>query len=270
LALLRAGQAMLTTERRLRLLGVAFDAIMRATRDPKTPWMLGHEEPEGQVRAVEALASKLTAEQAQAALGRGLDAMRGTTDPYALRLLAQAVQALPVQLTAEQAQAALGAILNAMQRSSINPYEQEDLPEAVQALALKLVVEAQADMQHLARSGLGATGRGVMAIAWARVLEALLPPAPASGYAGAIVEVLKYPTTTLRNKHGSNSEPASATEYLLAKIHERFPDTRELQSDNLQDTLAWIAKSYPEIDLTSPPVRPAFLDEIVFSLSVPR
>jgi len=103
--------------------------------------------------------------------------------------------------------------------------------------------------------------------------------APASGYVGAIVEVLKYPTTALRKTYGSYgsygsyrsySEPASATEYLLGKIRERFPSTQALQNDNLQETLAWIAEHYPEIDLTSPPVRPAFPDEIIFLLSVPH
>jgi hypothetical protein len=53
-------------------------------------------------------------------------------------------------------------------------------------------------MQRLARSGLWGTGSGVVAIAWAKALEALLPTDPASGYACAIIEVLKYPTTTLR------------------------------------------------------------------------
>jgi hypothetical protein len=67
-------------------------------------------------------------------------------------------------------------------------------------------------MQRLARSGLGATGHGNVAIAWARALEALLPPAPASDYIGAIIEVLKYPTTALRKQYGSDSEPVSATE----------------------------------------------------------
>jgi hypothetical protein len=226
-------------------------------------------------QAVEALAPQLTREQAQAALGSALEAMwgeamRGSTDGEGLRLVALAVQALPVQLTREQAQAALGAILDAMRRSSTDSYGRLSFAQAVEALAPKLVLEAKRDMQPLARSGLGATGNGNVAIAWARALEALLPPAPASDYAGALVEVLKYPTTALRKKSGSDSEPASATEYLLGKLHERFPDMRALQRDNLQDTLAWIAKSYPEIDLTSPPVRPASRDELAFSLSVPR
>jgi hypothetical protein len=219
--------------------------------------------------AVQALPVQLTAEQAQAALDPILGAMRGATDPEARRVLVRAVQALAPRLTAEQAQAALGAVLGAM-REVTDPEALEVLAGAVQALAPKLEDEAKADMQRLAHSGLGATGSGVVAIAWARALEALLPTDPASGYVGAIIEVLKYPTTTLRREGGSYRGPASATEYLLGKIQERFPDTPELQSDNLQETLARLAKRYPEIDLTSPPVRPAFLDEIVLSPSVPR
>jgi hypothetical protein len=172
------------------------------------------------------------------------------------------VQALPVQLTAKQAQVARGAILDAM-RGAANSYDRRRLAEAVQALASRLGSEAKRDMQRLARSGLGVASSGIEAIAWARALEALLPPSPASSYVGAIVEVLKYPTTALAlrelSESASDRKQASATEYLLGKIHERFSDTRELQSDNLQATLAWIAKSYPEIDLTSPPARPALL-----------
>jgi hypothetical protein len=180
------------------------------------------------------------------------------------------LRAFGLGFTAEQAQAALAAVLAAMRRSSANSYAQRDLAQAVEVLAPQLVVEAKADMQHLARSGLWVTGSSVVAIAWARAFEALLSPAPAGDYVGAIIEVLKYPTTALRYQYRRDSEPASATEYLLGKIYERFPDTQELESNNLQDILAWIAKRHPEIDLTSPPERPAFLDEIVSSLSVPR
>ena len=62
-----------------------------------------------------------TPEQAQAALGPVLDAIRKTTDPDQLQALAQAVQTLGPKLTPEQAQAALGPVLDAIRRTTALP-----------------------------------------------------------------------------------------------------------------------------------------------------
>ena len=67
-----------------------------------------------------------------------------------------------------------------------------------------------------------------------------------------------------------DGEPASATAYLLGKLRERFPGARELQGGNLENALAWIAANYPEVDLVSPPTRPAPPAEVAASLPLPR
>lgn len=95
-----------------------------------------------QVRALQALPVELTAEQAQAALARVLDARRNTFfSPYDLLPLAQAVEALPVQLTAEQAQAVLGRVLDAIRNTATPLNLLANLAQAVQALASKLTTE---------------------------------------------------------------------------------------------------------------------------------
>jgi hypothetical protein len=43
---------------------------------------------------------------------------------------------------------------------------------------------------------------------------------------------------------------------------ERFPNAPESQDGSLGSTLAWITKTYPKIDLVSPPTRPAPLAEV--------
>ena len=125
-------------------------------------------------------------------------------------------------------------------------------------------------MLRLSHSGLGVARSGADAIAWAKVLEALLLPPPADGYVGTLVEALKYPNAALRDTRAGEGEPVSATEYLLGKLREHFPGARELQESSLEDALAWIARTYPEVDLASPPKRPAPLAEVAASLSSPR
>jgi hypothetical protein len=138
------------------------------------------------------------------------------------------------------------------------------MAEVVKALASKLTDEAKADMLGVVRSGLAAVDSGDAASRWARAYEALLPPSSAIGYIGAIVEVLKYPTSSIKKRRPSEDElrrnldeyaAMDATEYFQKKISERFPDAKELQSGNLADLVDWIGENYPDIDLTRPPVR---------------
>jgi hypothetical protein len=95
---------------------------------------------EAPARAVQALAPMLGAEQAPAALGQAFEGLRGVTYTVALEALAQVVQALAPKLSAEQAQAALGQALEAI-RSTTNPYAFEVLARAVQVLPVQLSAE---------------------------------------------------------------------------------------------------------------------------------
>ena len=84
------------------------DRILRPPTKP-TPWQRQY-----LVEAVQALAPQLTAEQAQAMLGRVLDAIGKTTDADWLETTVPAVPALNARLTAEQTPAALGRVLDAL------------------------------------------------------------------------------------------------------------------------------------------------------------
>ena len=179
------------------------------------------------------------------------------------------VEALPVPLSPEQAQGALGAVLEAM-RGTTDPSALTTLAPVVEALAPKLSPEMEASMLPVMRSGLNAASTAQQSIAWAGALEALLLSQPEGGYIRIIVEVLKYPSSTITYDINNlfDDEPRSATEFLLKKMRERFPNVRKLPDGSLDNILTWIAKTYPEIDLTSPPERPAPLVEVVSSLQL--
>jgi hypothetical protein len=215
-------------------------------------------------RAVQALAARLTPEQARAALDPVLAALRDATHPAAS--LAWAVQALAARLTPEQARSALDPVLAAPLRGVTHPDMLEALARAVQVLALNLTSDTD-KLRRLAYSGLGAAHNSAEATAWADILAMLLPQ-PARDYIGALVEALKYPTAALREKDASEAEPMSATAYLLGKLRERFPEAQELHKGSLEDALAWVAKSYPEIDLKRPPERPPSLPEAIAALGL--
>src|SRR5262249_36575193 len=83
------------------------------------------------VPAVAALAPELSPEQAQAALGRVLDAIANTTFPPALQSLAQAVAALAPRLTPEPAQAAFAQVPAAWGWAAI----EKEAAEVVNAMA---------------------------------------------------------------------------------------------------------------------------------------
>ena len=94
-----------------------------------------------------------------------------------------------------------------------------------------------------------ARGRGTRP--WSRKLRpgarSTLPldPAKPESYVAAIVELLKWPTTAGR-----------ATDALLEVLHERVPEAPGKEA-GLDATVAWVAATYPDIDLDSPPTYPA-------------
>lgn len=103
---------------------------------------------------------------------------------------------------------------------------------------------------------LAEAGNGHEALSWARAYEATVSLLPDKDYVAALVHVLKYPTTATDIRYPTADELASATEHLRRKLAERFPDAAELKNGSFQQCVDWIAKRYPEIDLTSAPVRP--------------
>jgi hypothetical protein len=84
-----------------------------------------------------------------------------------------------------------------------------------------------------------------MAETLAQAIALTLPAESPNSYVSAIVELLKWPTTA-----------GPATDALLEVLHERVPRAPGKES-GLDATIAWVAKTYPEIDLDSPPVFPS-------------
>ena len=86
-----------------------------------------------------------------------------------------------------------------------------------------------------------------VAEAFARAIAVTLPvdPAEPEPYVAAIVELLKWPTTA-----------GPATDALLEVLHERVPGAPGKEA-GLDATVAWVAATYPDIDLDSPPTFPA-------------
>ena len=264
----------------------------------------GHHRPralEALARAVQALARELTAEQAQAALDPVLAAMQ--EPPLRCAVGAGAGGAGPGREAQRRAGAGGARPRPRRHAGGHRPRALRTLAEAVQALAAGSPPSRRrrrsapswsqaGDHRPLCAGGAGAGGRALprssrlrrrrtcrawRAPAWGLPAIALrLSPGPGrrgatSTSAGERVRQRDGRGAEIPNHHdatgkdGSDGEPASATEYLIRKLRERFPGHAELQGGNLKDALAWIAGNYPEVDLTSPPERPAFLDEIVFS-----
>jgi hypothetical protein len=81
--------------------------------------------------------------------------------------------------------------------------------------------------------------------AFARAIAITLRADPPKPYVAAIVELLKWPTRA-----------GPATEALLEMLHERVPGAPGKEA-GLDATVAWVARTFPDIDLDSPPTFPA-------------
>jgi hypothetical protein len=173
-----------------------------------------------------------------------LYAMTRTTDPYQLQALAQAVQTLGAKLPLEQARAAFGPIRDAIGQTTYLDY----------LLTLADAVETLGPMLHPDVAQVGVEGCEILlaradepslAAAFAGAVSVLLPREPRQVYIAAIVELLKWPTTA-----------GPATDALLEVLHERVPGAPGREA-GLDATIAWVAETYPDIDLDSPPTFPA-------------
>ena len=126
-----------------------------------------------------------------------------------------------------------------------DPYQLQALAQAVQTLGPKLKAEQSETATKMAWTVLADAHDPRVAGAFARAIAANLPAEPAKPYVTAIVELLKWPTTA-----------GPATEALLEVLHERVPDAPGKEA-GLDATVAWVAATYPDIDLDSPPTCPA-------------
>ncbi len=256
---------------------VALDRLLKAFQASTNP-----DELSALAGALEALAPKLTPEQARAALDPLFGTFQASTDPDELSALAGALGALPVQLTPEQARAVFDPLLSAFQVST-DPFKRGQLGGALGVLASGLTPEqARAALDPLlsafqtstdplerGRPG-GALGvlapkltpeqaQRVLKVAQTKLAKAesqnqAQPPAELIGsllqlrspdeHITEVVEILKYPTAA-----------GQPTEILLEGLRKRFSDA---PSGSLLETAAWAEQRFPHLrpNLSSPPVRP--------------
>jgi hypothetical protein len=167
--------------------------------------------------------------------------MKDTTDPDALRVLAQAVQPLPAKLTDAQAQAALDPVLTAMKDTTDRDALRE-LTEAYQALAAKLSARADAVLAGIS-VGLAQSADEEVAKLFLKAADAATADDSFDQFATAIFNFLKYPTMT-----------GEAEAYLLQRLRERSGG-EAMEAVDLWSAVAW-AERRGGIDLTGPPRRP--------------
>jgi hypothetical protein len=172
-----------------------------------------------------------------------LAAIERTDDPTALLALAEAVAALAPRLGPGQAEAAVARLLAAAERDD-RPYALRDLAEAVQALGEKVSTDAKKRTVEILLTPLAVTDESRTAAALAGAITAIQPVESIETYVADIAELLKWPTTT-----------GEATDTLLDSLHQRVPNAPGKDA-GLEATVAWIAKMYPNVDLTSPPEPP--------------
>jgi hypothetical protein len=202
-------------------------------------------------KAIWILRFRLTTEQANIALAPVLNAVTRTSSPQALLALMQAVQALAPELGPEQAQVALGPLLTGTSQTTdagISQTTDADLlrawAAAVGALGVRTPTAARRRAMELLLVPLASTGSPFRAAALAEAIASLLPTEPLETYVSRIIELLKWPTTA-----------GPATDVLLNALHQGVPGAPGKEA-GLNATVAWIAETYPNVDLTSPPEPP--------------
>ena len=230
----------------LALVGKLTDASQaQQALDKVLQAMPGTTDPIALKGLAQTVAGKLTGAQAQQALDAVLQVMRRATDPNALKGLALAVQAAAGELTDAQAQQALDVVLQAM-RGTTDANAHLGLAQAAQSLAGKLT-DAQAQQVvaagHL-QSAFGWSATPEESAAWAKAIATLLRRPAEPNYVGAIVELLKYPVAG-----------GQATNVLLEALRAVIPAAPSAEA-GLPANLRWIADTYPGIDLKSAPACP--------------
>jgi hypothetical protein len=143
-----------------------------------------------------------------------------------------------------QAQDTLTTILDALVKTS-HPEQLSALANAIKFLGPKTAPGETERAVEVLKTALGTTDEPATAAALAGAIAALLPMEPRETYVAGIIEFLKWPTIV-----------GPATDVLLEVLHERVPGAPSKEA-GLDATVAWVAATYPDIDLDSPPTFPA-------------
>jgi hypothetical protein len=173
------------------------------------------------------------------------------------------VRALGPRLGPEQAQAALGPVLDAI-RATTDPNALWALAQVVWTLAARLGSKAKAGILDVARAGLGTARTHSESVAWIGAFATALPAGlEPVACVEAIVGVLKFPTTALERSHFRDEPVADPAAPLLRRAREVCPGAEGAPAGGFGEFVAWVGQTHPAIDLTAPPVRPLPLAEAI-------
>ena len=168
--------------------------------------------------------------------------MSHTMDPFNFIVAAHAAQIMRPDI--KLAPNILEVVLAELPRTT-DVHRLEALAAAMQtAFPLLTAEKAQLAIEQV-KSVLSLTSDPGAAEVLARALASVLPTEPLPAYIASLIELLKWPTTA-----------GPATDALLEVLYERVPGAPGKDA-GLNATVEWVAATYPDIDLDSPPTFPA-------------
>jgi hypothetical protein len=194
-------------------------------------------------KAVAALAPRLDAAEASSASRQVLDLMGKTNDSWTLRSLVKAVAALAPRLDAAGASAASRQALDLMGKTN-NSDALRSLAEAVAVLEVQATTEEASKRTKLATSAIGHASHPMGSLAGLTALAKAAQPLPGRFTEQQLVDLLKMPTCQ-----------RPAREVIIRQLG--YQCGRPF--GNLWEFVDWAREHRPDLDLTSPPIRPTLL-----------
>jgi hypothetical protein len=202
--------------------------------------VLNARELSGLAGAVAALAPRLEPEDASAAARLAVEAMKKTDDAYALGALAGAVAALAPRLQPGDASAAARLAMKEMEKET-----DFNVLSALATVVAVLIVESGSEdaSQPISRLALALGGLGAPPTLFAALapLAEASRPLPGRFSEQQLVDLLKMPTCRAPARQ-------VIVEQLGRQCGQPFADQWEF--------VEWAREHRPDLDLTSPPVRP--------------
>jgi hypothetical protein len=195
-------------------------------------------------KAIQALAPRLTEQQAEMAVNQALGMIERTTEPRQLEAVGNTIEALESKLSGTQVSAALNLVINQIGRTTEHG-QLLALAHGVLALSSKLNGDQASNVARIAQTQLATARTDEEAAAWAIAFAKTAPQDYANDYLRRIVDIFKYPTAGW----------PKATNVLMAALAERFPDVSELK-DGIDAALPWFRQKLGADLVAQPPVRP--------------
>lgn len=190
------------------------------------------------------LSSKLSPQQASNACQRLVTLLQdGRTIGESAGVVGEALTATIRRLDRLEGEKVLKALLMAIRDANATPDALVQFAGAVGALAPTSSKDSAQDARETMEALLGWSNSRAVSVAAARAWFAYARHDSPEKFVAALVNVLKFPTA------------AEATDELLAALADVVPAAPG-SSKGLGENLDWIARRYPRIDLSAPPVCP--------------